>query len=321
MQGGAAGVLNESDIDGAFSAARHRPYTGRMYARQPLSTAVNHLATPRLSLTSCVRGVMVRNTAGAHLSPAQRLNYFPATPLCHIGWLFNGRSEWVDGPFPVSPDGPTRPIPKGVLFGGPRERPCVSLNPGPVHGMMLLLMPDAVRLLTGIDPAQWLDSFTDVREVLPPDWVAMCDSVQHAADDATRIRLIEDFLDPRWSAARPATPMNAGRYLDWAQGLAMRAAMSAPGRSLRQTERRIKQWAGQPMRELLGVGRAERAFFAALTADRAGHVDWAGIAADEGYADQSHLCRAVRRITGFSPEALRLRIAEDEAFWAYRMWQ
>ena len=47
----------------------------------------------------------------------------------------------------------------------------------------------------------------------------------------------------------------------------------------------------------------------------------ADIAADEGYADQSHLCRVSRRITGFSPEALRVRIAEDEAFWAYRLWQ
>ena len=292
-----------------------------MYARQPLSTAENHLWTPRLSLASCIRAVMARSTIGADLSPAQRLNYFPASPLCGISWLFTGRSECVvDRRFPVELDAPRRELAGTMHFSGPHERPSATWNPGPAHGMMLMLMPDAVRLLTGIDPARWLDEIVDAREVLPADWIAMCDTVQHAADDTTRVQVIQDFLEPRWQAARPATPMNAGRYLDWAQGLAMRAALSAPGRSLRQTERRIKQWAGQPMRELLGAGRAERAFFAALTADREGHVDWAGIAAQEGYADQSHLCRVTRRITGFSPEALRGRIAEDESFWAYRLW-
>ena len=171
----------------------------------------------------------------------------------------------------------------------------------------------------GLD--KWLDKIADVRDVLPADWIALCDTVQQAADDDIRVQLIQDFLEPRWQAARPATPMGAARYLDWAQGLAMRAALSAPGRSLRQTERRIKAWAGQPMRELMGIGRAERAFFAALTAERKGRVDWADIAAQEGYADQSHLVRATRRVTGFSPEALRRRISEDEAFWVYRLWQ
>jgi len=292
-----------------------------MYAREPLSTAQDQLWPPRLSLTSCVRGVMVRNTMGTNLSPAERFNYFPATPLCSITWLFTGRSECVTADeFPVSLDAPRRPLPEGPLFGGPHERPSVSWNPGPAHGMMLMLMPDALRLLTGIDPSRWLDTLTSVRDVLPADWVALCDTVQQAADDPTRVQLIQDFLEPRWQAARPTTPLSAARYLDWAQGLAMRAALSAPGRSLRQVERRIKQWAGQPMRELLGVGRAERAFFAAMTAERQGRVDWADIAAREGYADQSHLCRATRRITGFSPEALRRRISEDEAFWVYRIW-
>jgi len=292
-----------------------------MDARQPLSTARNHLWTPRLSLTSCVRGVMTRSTIGVDLSPVQRFNYFPATPLCCITWLFTGRSEKVIASgFPVPADAPRRPIPDGAIFGGPHERPSATWNPGPVHGMMVALMPDAVRLLTGIDPAQWLDKIAEVREVLPADWIAMCDAVQHAADDHTRVQLIQDFLDPRWQAARPTTPTSAARYLDWAQGLAVRAALSAPGRSLRQIERRIKEWAGQPMRELVGVGRAERAFFAALTAEREGRVDWADIAAQGGYADQSHLCRVSRRITGFSPEALRRRISEDEAFWAYRVW-
>ncbi|MDQ2780131.1 MAG: hypothetical protein M3Y32_11320 [Pseudomonadota bacterium] len=43
------------------------------------------------------------------------------------------------------------------------------------------------------------------------------------------------------------------------------------------------------------------------------------MAADTAYADQSHLCRETRRVTGFASAALRQSIAQDEAFWLYRV--
>ena len=114
---------------------------------------------------------------------------------------------------------------------------------------------------------------------------------------------------------------SAHRYTDWANHLAQRAALSAPGRSLRQLERRIKRWAGLPLRELRGMGKSEQAFFDALTAHvDQGTVSWAEVAVGAGYADQSHLCRVTRRITGFTPQALYDGILREEAFWAYRIW-
>ena len=100
----------------------------------------------------------------------------------------------------------------------------------------------------------------------------------------------------------------------------MRAAQTSVGSSLRQLERRVKLWAGQPMRELQGISRLERAFFDAVAADDAGRLNWASVAADSGYADQSHLTRTTRRLTGFSPAELHRRIHEQESFWAYRLW-
>jgi AraC-like DNA-binding protein len=91
---------------------------------------------------------------------------------------------------------------------------------------------------------------------------------------------------------------------------------------MRQTERRIKQWAGLPMRELKGISRAEQAFFESLAvAEAGGTPQWSAVAQSNGYADQSHLCRDTRRITGFAPQELYQRIANDEAFWVYRIWQ
>jgi AraC-like DNA-binding protein len=170
----------------------------------------------------------------------------------------------------------------------------------------------------------------DARAVLPADWTAWLPSVMALPDSGAQLAAIEAFLRPRWQgewAKRPA----GQRFGEWAQALAVRAATSATGRSVRQTERRIKAWAGLPMRQIRAVSRAERAFMAAAPMDTVtgstsagaepAGVNWADIAAQTDYADQSHLCRDSRRITGFSPEQLLQRGISEEAFWPYRLWR
>lgn len=48
--------------------------------------------------------------------------------------------------------------------------------------------------------------------------------------------------------------------------------------------------------------------------------DWAAFAQDEGFADQAHLSRTTRRMTGFSPTDFAQRYVEGESFWMYRLW-
>ncbi len=288
----------------------------------PISAATNRLWLPRTALSSCMRGVMSRNTVGIELTDAQRFNYFPASPLCVINWWFQGSSELLPSGAPTRLDSsiPRTPL-SGVMFSGPQTQPCVSWCPGPVHGMMLIFMPDALHQLTGIDVTQTVNRFIDVRGLFPTPWVDLCNAVAAAADDDQRVTLIQDFLEPQWNAARPKQPMQAHRVQDWAHALALRAATSGAGRSLRQVERRIKQWAGQPLRELRGMGRAETAFFEGVAAAEQGQrPNWAAVAESSGYADQSHLCRETRRVTGFAPQELYWRIAQDEGFWSYRLW-
>jgi AraC-like DNA-binding protein len=291
-------------------------------APSPIATpsAIDRLWLPRLSLTACVRAVMSRNTIGVALSDAQRFNYFPATPLCSVSWWFAGESLCLPFNPSATTDGERTPMPGSIVFAGPHNQPSLSWNPGACHGMMVMLMPDALQALTGILPNEYLNQLVDARTVLPASWMEMCQSVQAAPDDDGRVALIEDFLDPLWQAARPGQALRSQRYEDWTHGLALRAATSGLGRSLRQVERRIKLWSGQPLRDLRGVSRAERAFFQAM-ADADGSLSLAELATQAGYADQSHMCRESRRVTGFPPEELWRRIASDEAFWAYRLWQ
>ncbi|KQY86013.1 MULTISPECIES: helix-turn-helix domain-containing protein [Roseateles] len=272
---------------------------------------------PPLALAGCVRAVMLRDTRGRGLDAVQRENYFPATPLVSLFWWAEGSSEWLATPGFSVPPPERRHAP--VLFGGPFTLPSHTRNPGEMCAFKLLMLPDAFTALTGVALDRHVNRIVDARELLPPDWRDWAEAMSAAPDDAARLQRLEAFLLPRWQALGTQRPGH--RYADWTQALAVRAATSAAGRSLRQLERRIKAWAGVPMRELRAVSRAETAFYAVAAAEGRPGFNWADIAAEADYADQSHLCRETRRLTGFSPEELRRRMQAEEAFWAYRLWR
>ncbi|MBV8034158.1 helix-turn-helix domain-containing protein [Roseateles sp.] len=272
---------------------------------------------PPLSLAGCLRGVLLRDTRGLGLQGPALDSYLPATPLMSLYVLARNDAQWLATPgFSVPPPGYS---PAPLLLAGPFTQPTHMRSRGEERCLVLLFLPDALRALTGIDPASWRNLAGDAGPVLPVEWRDWAGSLSRMDSEAAQLAAIEAFLQPRWQALGAQRP--SGRYADWTEALAMRAATSAAGRSLRQLERRIKAWAGLPMRELRAVSRAEAAFYAVAAAEDRPGFSWAHIAAQADYADQSHLCRETRRLTGFSPEELRRRIATDEAFWAYRLWR
>lgn len=70
-------------------------------------------------------------------------------------------------------------------------------------------------------------------------------------------------------------------------------------------------------RRLDGFANVE-ALFERVTRDPG--QDLAALAADHGFADQSHMGREVRRVTGISPARLNSLIRTEEAFWCYRLF-
>ena len=284
-----------------------------------LTAARQRLWLPPLALSGCIRAAFLRDTRGVPMSAAQRYNHFPASPLVSLSWWFTGRSLMLEPGGPAADDTPRSTLPGRFVLAGPHTAPTISFNDGPVHALMLMLQPDAVYRLTGIAASSLVNRMIDAETVLPEPWIGLCHAVQTAPDDDARLRALEDFFRPRWAAADARRA--SGRYTDWVEGLALHAATTSAGRSLRQVERRIKQWAGLPLRELQAIARSERTFFQVLEAAGEGRIDWAEVAAEGGYADQSHLCRASRRVTGFSPAELRRRVEHDETFWAYRVWE
>lgn len=270
------------------------------------------LISPRESLAACVRAFVMRNTIGSALPPHQRLNHFPASPACTVTWFIEGRTEWVHGGMP----------PGRIIFCGPKTGPVTSVNQPEVHSVTMLVMPDALHALTGIEAAAHVDRSSAACDVFDAQWLAMLTAALDGDDDTARIRTIEDFIEPRWHAAQHDGSWDtADSYRAWAEAMGLRAALSGAGRSVRQTDRRIRAAAGQPMGRLLGVGRSEQALMNARDTRENGRVKWAEVAVAAGYADQAHLCREARRVTGSSPQRLLRLVDDDEGHWVYRLWR
>ncbi|CAM3064909.1 helix-turn-helix domain-containing protein [Janthinobacterium lividum] len=279
-------------------------------------TPLTRLIAPRTALASCVRAFLVRDTTGcAPLPPAQRLNRFPAAPMCSIIWTVAGD---VEAAAPGLSLRDVRMPP--ALFGGPRSYPLVSYNPGPVRSFVVMFYPAALHALTGVSMDGLLDQFRPFDALFDADWQALSDAVLAAPDDEARVRLVEDFLAPRWQLARKSGDHPAGAVQDWVRRLGVQAASTGLASSARNVERRIKAWAGQPMRTLRRMRRAEQLFLDERGAILQGTASWSDVAASGGYADQAHFCRETREITGLSPTELVRAMRDDESYWIYRIW-
>ncbi len=274
------------------------------------------LIAPSAALAGCVRAFVTRSTVGADLTGEERRNHFPPTPACVLTWVLHGelRRAGPQGALAAGAAGPP------VVFAGPLTQATHSQSAGPVRLLSAFLYPDALHALTGLDIGEHVDRIHPLAAVLDAAWQTMARQVQQAADDGARIALIEDFLAPRWAAlAPPADPATPRQYQDWSRNVSRRASTQDGGQSERQVDRRIKAWTGQPLRQLRGIGRAEDSLLRARQALDADALRWAEIASDAGYADQSHLSREFRRITGLRPGELPERLAH-ESYWMYRVW-
>nr|WP_315466184.1 helix-turn-helix domain-containing protein [uncultured Rhodoferax sp.] len=291
--------------------------TSSALAEQKAAVTRSAVHAPSHALASCVRAYVTRSTLGVPLQTDERRNFYPASLACAISWTIQGQTELVrvgDQVFKAL-------APSPVMFTGPHLLPSETRNPGPVEFFLLLLMPDAFHALTGVDLLVHTNQHCALSEVLGTDWQAMADRVMVAAHDAERIRLIEEFLLPRWNAARPRTwaPFSSG-LLDWAHSLEMRYVTSSTGRSLRQVERRIKQWTGQTRRQLRRLARGEKTFLRARESKQRHTLMWSALADESGFSDQSHLCREFRKLTGLRPEQVMQHMDTDERLWIFKTW-
>ena len=266
---------------------------------------VSRLFLPPPPLSGCIFAAVYRDTRGAGLSDADRVNHFPASPLASATRIVCGELRLL----PTGSDWPAakdaRPSPP-LLVMGPQDAPVSSWAPGDIAALSVGIYHDAWLLLGGdADFARAPESLADALEQFAA-----------AKNPETGWRAFCRALAPVWTQTRPSSWHDAIGIADWARAVTTRAALSGAGRSLRSIERRIERASGQTRRTLDFYSAFEN--LQRFTQRNAGR-SLAEIAAETGYADQSHMGRAVRRATGFSPARLNRAIETEEAFWCYRL--
>ncbi|RKR26249.1 AraC-like DNA-binding protein [Acidovorax sp. 93] len=274
------------------------------------------VALPPASLAGSIRAYITKDTSGSPRK-GESINRYPASVYCGIAWFLEGSSERVEPGLPS-----LQPLPSTLLLG-PQTRPWVTRNPGPVRTFGVVFYPQAFHRLTGLDISTLVDGMFPVHGVLPPDWIALCEQVRLAPDDTARMALLEAFVARHAHALQTSAPSVRATATRWLHELQVHASAQGLGGSLRSLERHARTWAGQSLRRLGWLSRAETTLMQARQRSEAsGQAPrWQDVALDAGYADQSHLCREAQRVTGESPAELARRVqSEDESYWLYRLW-
>jgi AraC-like DNA-binding protein len=286
------------------------------------ATTTSQIIWPRPALAGCIFCMIVRDTRGVVLDQSQRFNFFPASPLCAVTWMFAGDCHLIDQTDQMDRPWTGAKLPS-LAFSGAQLGPLVSWNPGETYAIAITFYPDALSAMTGLDLSPFTGRLVPAEEVLPQPVLAPC---RNFFDDVERegvergYSVLEDSIGIMWADARPAGIRPVKWTTDWSRSLVRRAALTGLGRSTRQIARRVKSWTGLSQRDLDGLGHTEQLYARLHEAIENGDVDWAGLASASGFADQAHMIRQMRRHTGFTPKQLRQNARHDEAFWGYRLF-
>jgi transcriptional regulator GlxA family with amidase domain len=161
-----------------------------------------------------------------------------------------------------------------------------------------------VRTLIGAAMDEFTNRHIEVSNFAPSRTQSLVDEIASAADASARVEIIQSFVADR--AARSARYQDSGvdrwaaRIADANGRLAVAELATEASLSARQLERRFRAQVGIAPRDYANIIRF-RSVFDLLTGGA--KADWAKLAAEAGYFDQSHLNRDFRRFLGCSPTA------------------
>jgi AraC-like DNA-binding protein len=151
----------------------------------------------------------------------------------------------------------------------------------------------------GMPASELTDLRVDMADVWP-DRVAELQSMR-AADPSALLAAFQRLLEDRLRGSLPIddTVDEAVRAILRARGnLSIGSLALALGVTRQHLARRFAAYVGVSPKMFARVARVRRAIAKARVA---AHVDWAALAVDAGYYDQSHLAGEVRELTGRSP--------------------
>ena len=287
--------------------------------RRDFNTKVssNSLRLTRPSLQACVRCFLTRDI---HADPADTSlrSVLPASPFPGITWTLRGHRVVIQ----KSGDPWNEVMPYRIKLYGINPYQMITRDTPDFSVFDVIFQPDAPHLLLNWDASTYHNQSVDALTALPVDWQFMVNEVFNANDHDTRQKIVEDFLEPRWLSVRQHNHHLLTSGTDWLQSALARVAISRPGSSIRQLERRFKKMVGIPHRQIKTLSRGERTLLVVRDLVMDGHEpNWAKLAVELDYYDQAQFCREIKRMTGHTPEELcSMARKQDDAFWVFQLW-
>lgn len=200
------------------------------------------------------------------------------------------------------------PLPKAIL-SGPTRKPSVSWSPGEIRVLTISFYPEALARLLGSKIEQYVGTVLPLEKVISGGRWGHLATVRLGGDPFAEVKHLLNCL---WDQ-EPAQQHSDIR--SWLGRLATRSASVAGITGRRSTQRFVKYWTGQILRDLQLYARAETAFSHGGKLPNGERFSFAAVAAESGFSDQSHFGREVRRITGLPPAKLNELVENCESFW------
>jgi AraC-like DNA-binding protein len=238
----------------------------------------------------------------------------PSAPLLGKVSSYYGFREATPAPMRRR-EGPGRDVVLLVSFGeewlingerftsfaaGLHDRQVTTEHGGRSFGIHINLAPPAAYMLFGLPLHTLAHRAVPLEHVL--DEPSLAERLHDAGSWAARFRLLDALLTKRLADARPPSPgvVWAWRRLVETDGrVAVGALAEELGWSRKRIAARFRDEVGLPPKATARLVRFERA---RTLAERAQSPDWARIAFECGYYDQSHLINDFRAVTGRTPE-------------------
>lgn len=223
--------------------------------------------------------------------------------------LPDGCVEWIfhlAAPFSrIATNGTVRTQPATFVVG-PMTAPLFLEPTGRVDTLGVRFRPGGAHPFLPVA----LDELTDGAVPTPELWGTegrrIEDAVLHAKADALRLRILERFLAARLpDASRERRLCEAVKLVLGRRGrTSVERLARRVGWSPRQLEREFRRRVGLSPKRLSRIARFQNAL---RLAGRHPGRSWADLAAEAGYADQAHLTREFRELSGTTPREGRAR--------------